>query len=115
MLSIIIPVYNERHTLAAVLAAVGRALPGVPKDIIVVDDCSTDGTRDWLRANFPDGPRSGCQISIDGLGGLEVEASPNGAPVTIRPGGLMRAASSPTRSSAPEMVLRPGFDPGPPL
>jgi hypothetical protein len=79
-LSVVIPVYNERHTLAAVLAAVGRALPGVPKDIIVVDDCSTDGTRDWLRANFPDGPRSGRQISIDGLGGLDLDAAPNGAP-----------------------------------
>jgi len=83
-LSVVIPVYNERHTLATVLAAVGAALPGVAKDIIVVDDCSTDGTRDWLKANFPEGPRSGSKISIDGLGGLELEAPSNDAQMTIR-------------------------------
>ena len=84
-LSVLIPVYNERRTLGPVIAAVGQALPGVPKEIIVVDDCSTDGTRDWLNANFPDGPRTGSRISLDGLGGLDVEESSNEAPVVIRP------------------------------
>jgi glycosyltransferase involved in cell wall biosynthesis len=54
LLSVIIPVYNERATLGQVLERVGRALPAVRKEIIVVDDCSTDGTRDWLKANFRD-------------------------------------------------------------
>jgi glycosyltransferase involved in cell wall biosynthesis len=84
-LSVLIPVYNERATLGPVLAGVGQALPGVPKEIIVVDDCSTDGTRAWLKANFPDGPRTGSRISLDGLGGLDLEAFPNEAPVVIRP------------------------------
>jgi glycosyltransferase involved in cell wall biosynthesis len=89
-LSVVIPVYNERDTLGSILAAVGRALPGVPKDIVVVDDGSTDGTRDWLKANFPDGPRMGSTISVDGLGGLELEESPSDPPfgtaeVTIKP------------------------------
>jgi len=84
-LSVLIPVYNERRTLGPVIAAVGQALPGVPKEIIVVDDCSTDGTRDWLNANFPDGPRTGSRISLDGLGGLDLEESSNEAPVVIRP------------------------------
>jgi glycosyltransferase involved in cell wall biosynthesis len=42
-LSIVIPCYNERETIAEVIDAV-RAAPGGEKQIIVVDDCSTDGT-----------------------------------------------------------------------
>ena len=57
MLSIIVPVFNEVATLASVLAVVSEALPAVDKEIIVVDDGSTDGTREWLRANLPDGAR----------------------------------------------------------
>ncbi|HZN36684.1 MAG TPA: glycosyltransferase family 2 protein [Pirellulaceae bacterium] len=45
-LSVVIPVYNEERTIQTVLARVA-ALP-VPKEIIVVDDASTDGTRDLL-------------------------------------------------------------------
>jgi glycosyltransferase involved in cell wall biosynthesis len=84
-LSVIIPVYNERHTLGQVLAAVSRALPGVRKDIIVVDDGSTDGTREWLKANFPVGTRTGSQISVDGTGRLDVSAPLNHALVSIEP------------------------------
>ena len=45
-LSIVIPVYNEKKTILQVIARVKR-LP-LPLEIIVVDDCSTDGTRGWL-------------------------------------------------------------------
>jgi glycosyltransferase involved in cell wall biosynthesis len=58
-LSVIIPAYNERSTLPRVLAAVAAALPAVAKDVIVVDDGSTDGTREWLQENFPQRPREG--------------------------------------------------------
>jgi len=84
-LSIIIPVYNERHTLGQVLAAVGRALPGVQKNIVVIDDCSTDGTRDWLRSNFPVGARTGSEISVDSAGRLDVSASYTAARTSIEP------------------------------
>jgi glycosyltransferase involved in cell wall biosynthesis len=47
LLSLVIPVYNEERTIATILARVA-ALP-IPKEIIVVDDCSCDGTRDVLR------------------------------------------------------------------
>ena len=47
-LSIVIPCYNERKTIRAIVDAV-RAAPVVDREIIVVDDCSTDGTRELLR------------------------------------------------------------------
>jgi len=45
-LSIIIPVYNEKLTIAEIIRQV-RAVP-LEKEIIIVDDGSTDGTRDIL-------------------------------------------------------------------
>jgi len=44
--TIVIPSYNEMRTLPAVLKAVS-ALP-LDKEVIVVDDGSRDGTREWL-------------------------------------------------------------------
>jgi len=48
-LSIVIPCYNERHTIRSIVEAV-RAAPVADKEIIIVDDCSSDGTREILRA-----------------------------------------------------------------
>jgi hypothetical protein len=47
-LSIVIPVYNEERTIGRLLARVA-AVP-IPKEVIVVDDASTDGTAHVLRA-----------------------------------------------------------------
>lgn len=48
--SIIIPIYNERGTLSKLVENVERAsVLGLKKEIILVDDCSTDGTRDLLK------------------------------------------------------------------
>ena len=46
-LSVVIPCYNESSTIARIIAEV-RASPHPDKEIIVVDDASTDGTRDKL-------------------------------------------------------------------
>src|SRR2546421_11563874 len=46
-LSVVIPVYNERQWIRELIRRV-QAVP-IPKEIILVDDCSTDGTRDLLR------------------------------------------------------------------
>ncbi|MBI2460661.1 MAG: glycosyltransferase, partial [Candidatus Rokubacteria bacterium] len=46
-LSVVIPVYNERATLVTLLGRV-LATP-MDKEIILVDDASTDGTRELLR------------------------------------------------------------------
>ena len=45
-LSVIIPVYNERRWIAEVLARVLAV--DVDKQVVVVDDGSTDGTAEWL-------------------------------------------------------------------
>ncbi|MEY4044179.1 MAG: hypothetical protein RL644_447 [Actinomycetota bacterium] len=50
-LSIVIPCYNERTTIRRIVDAV-RESPYPDKEIIVVDDCSVDGTRDVLRAEI---------------------------------------------------------------
>jgi glycosyltransferase involved in cell wall biosynthesis len=47
VLSVVIPVYNERDTLREILRRV-EAVPGPRQQIILVDDCSTDGTRKVL-------------------------------------------------------------------
>jgi glycosyltransferase involved in cell wall biosynthesis len=47
-LSIVVPVYNEVHTLTRLLEAVRNVHTGLEHEIILVDDGSTDGTRDLL-------------------------------------------------------------------
>jgi glycosyltransferase involved in cell wall biosynthesis len=49
-ISVVIPVFNERETIAEILARVRRVLEGKDVEIVVVDDGSTDGTLDVLRA-----------------------------------------------------------------
>jgi len=50
-LSVIIPCYNERETIAEILGVVRREMP-VEGEIIVVDDFSTDGTRELLQGEL---------------------------------------------------------------
>ena len=47
-LSIVIPCYNENETIRRIVDAV-RAAPYPNKEIIIVDDCSKDGTREVLQ------------------------------------------------------------------
>jgi glycosyltransferase involved in cell wall biosynthesis len=85
LLSVVIPVYNERRTLGTILVAVARSLPTVSKEIIVVDDRSNDGTREWLQANFPEGPRRGSAVDIDDQGDLVFAPDFGPSAVTVRP------------------------------
>ena len=48
-LSVIIPCYNEKNTIETIVDAV-KASPKKDLEIIVVDDYSTDGTRDILKS-----------------------------------------------------------------
>jgi glycosyltransferase involved in cell wall biosynthesis len=47
-LSIVVPVYNEKLTINQVLERIDKS--PYEKEIIVIDDCSTDGTREILRS-----------------------------------------------------------------
>jgi len=72
-LSLIICAYNERETILPVLERVHRAplLPGWEREVIVVDNASTDGTRELLRSVEAD--RSDGQ---NGAGSLRVIYQP---------------------------------------
>jgi glycosyltransferase involved in cell wall biosynthesis len=61
LLSVVIPVYNEKNTIREIVRSVEAvSLPGIAKEILLVDDFSTDGTRDILKDQF-DG-RDGLRI-----------------------------------------------------
>lgn len=48
LISIVIPVYNEANTISDIIKRVDEVSLPQDKEIIVVDDCSTDGTREIL-------------------------------------------------------------------
>jgi glycosyltransferase involved in cell wall biosynthesis len=49
-LSVVIPVYNELPYISLLLEKIKNvSLDGIQKEIVVVDDCSTDGTREYLK------------------------------------------------------------------
>jgi glycosyltransferase involved in cell wall biosynthesis len=51
-LSIIVPVFNERRTVMHLLKSVmQQELRGIARELIIVDDYSTDGTREFLESS----------------------------------------------------------------
>jgi SAM-dependent methyltransferase len=57
LLSVVMPVYNERHTYAEVMRQLlDKTIPNVDIEVIVVESHSTDGTRDEVR-RFEGHPR----------------------------------------------------------
>lgn len=46
-LSVVMPVYNEINTLDKIIRRVKR--DKIPKELIIVDDCSADGSREYLK------------------------------------------------------------------
>jgi len=60
-LSVIIPCYNEISSIEQVVQSVIDVV-GSDGEIIIVDDYSTDGTRELLKKNI-DGTRGSCYLS----------------------------------------------------
>jgi glycosyltransferase involved in cell wall biosynthesis len=60
-LSIVMPVYNEKDTINEIFKRVRNVDVGLEKEIIMVDDCSKDGTREILK-----------ELSNKGLSGVKV-------------------------------------------
>ena len=50
-LSIIIPCFNEKNTILEIINQV-RKIKDIKKQIILIDDGSTDGTRDLIKKNL---------------------------------------------------------------
>ncbi|MEO0880603.1 MAG: glycosyltransferase family 2 protein [Pseudomonadota bacterium] len=55
-LSVVAPMYNEEGGAAALVGEIAQALKEIPHEIIVVDDCSRDGTRAVLEKAMDDFP-----------------------------------------------------------
>ena len=55
-LSIVIPVYNEAATISKIVDLVRSVDVGMEKEILLVDDCSRDGTRDVLEKMAKENP-----------------------------------------------------------
>jgi glycosyltransferase involved in cell wall biosynthesis len=70
--SIVIPVYNEKSTIDEILQRVLDT--GVRKEVIIVDDCSTDGTRQILEA----------MAARQTKGDSAAPAQDNGEPIELR-------------------------------
>ena len=52
-ISVVIPTYNRKQLLKRAIDSVFNQTL-FPKEIIVVDDGSTDGTKDWILDKYPD-------------------------------------------------------------
>ena len=47
-LSVVIPVFNEAKTFGELLKSVEDVDVGMEKEVVIIDDCSTDGTKEML-------------------------------------------------------------------
>ena len=82
-LSIIVPVYNEARTVRAVIDRLLTIDLPVPREILVVDDGSTDGTGDVLD-----------KAAAEGLGVTVIRMPQNGGKGTAIRAGLARATGT---------------------
>lgn len=67
-MSVIICVYNDKtHVLGAIESVLTQTLHGT--EAIVVDDCSTDGTYEYLKNRFADNPKVIVSQTVENTGG----------------------------------------------
>lgn len=68
LLSVVIPVYNEKDTLLEIIRRVLDAPVRLERELVLVDDCSTDGTVELypqLAARFPNARVRICQHRVN--------------------------------------------------
>jgi glycosyltransferase involved in cell wall biosynthesis len=68
LISIVVPAFNERDTIGTVISRLQNSLAGIRYEIVVVDDCSTDGTADVIRRLSGGAVRSFCHSRNQGKG-----------------------------------------------
>lgn len=62
-LSVIIPAYNEENTIQLILDQVlALDLEGIGLEMVIINDCSTDGTRDLVKAYIKEHPESSIRL-----------------------------------------------------
>src|SRR6266700_3603522 len=76
-LSLVVPVYNERESLGILVEEIGRALAGRRYEIVAVDDGSSDGSLEELKALKRDHPE--LQIDPADIPALVAELAKSGA------------------------------------
>ena len=70
-ISVVIPCYNEAENIEAITTAVEAQLKELPQydyEIICIDNCSTDGTRDLLRKICAENPKIKAILNIKNFG-----------------------------------------------
>jgi glycosyltransferase involved in cell wall biosynthesis len=92
-LSVVIPVYNEKNTIEEILRRVAETR--MRKEIVIVDDCSTDGTRQYLEG----------MKQAQEKGEAQVAAHDGGDPVDVRDLRIFFQAQNQGKGAA----LRRGF------
>jgi glycosyltransferase involved in cell wall biosynthesis len=83
LVSIIVPVYNEIHTVRAVIDRLLAIELPVPREILIVDDGSTDGTREVLAS-----------VQAEGVNATILLAERNGGKGSAIRRGLARASGT---------------------
>jgi len=104
VLSVVVPAFNERRTIAAVLPPVARSLPEVGKEIIIVDDASTDGTREWLLEQVGTAGLTGNHLVVDAHDGLQITNQDSASPASLSVRAVFR-----DRNGGKGAALRSGF------
>src|SRR3954451_5597978 len=68
LISVVVPAFNESATIERLIGRLADSLVGLRYEIIIVDDCSTDGTSELIRKLDGDQIRSFCHACNQGKG-----------------------------------------------
>ena len=87
-ISVVIPTYNRMDVLPEVLAALEDQVGAPSFEVVVVDDGSTDGTRDWLARHYPGGASERSDVRMP----IRVLTQANAGPAAARNRGVTQAS-----------------------